>query len=339
MKRLIVHVLVGAGVLALAAGVLAQPATPSPPATTLRLISFPGGSNWPIWVAQDKGFLAREGLALEITPTPGSVFQMTNLIAGKFDIALTAIDNLVAYDEGQGEVPVPGTPDLFAFMGGNNSFLSLYVLPEIRSYGDLRGKELAVDAVSTGFAFVLQDMLAANGLKDGDYKLVPAGGTLQRWEALQKKQHAATLLNTPFDLLASAAGFKSLGRAIDLLHHYEGGVGAARRSWAQSHQNEVVGFIRAYVAAVGWLHDRANKTEAIAILRKRLAQMSPETAAQTYDVFFAASGGMHPKAALDAEGVRTVLKLRSKYGRPQKELTDPAKYYDLSYYERAMKAR
>jgi hypothetical protein len=34
------------------------------------------------------------------------------------------------------------------------------------------------------------------------------------------------------------------------------------------------------------------------------------------------------------EGIKTVLKLRSEYGQPKKELTDPSRCYDLSYYER-----
>ena len=101
----------------------------------------------------------------------------------------------------------------------------------------------------------------------------------------------------------------------------------------------MVGFIRAYVASLGWLYDRANRAEAIGILRQRLPHMSSEIAAKTYDIFFADSGGMDRTAALDVEGVRTVLKLRSKYARPKKELTDPAKYYDLGYYERATKGR
>ncbi len=37
------------------------------------------------------------------------------------------------------------------------------------------------------------------------------------------------------------------------------------------------------------------------------------------------------------EGVKTVLALRTKYGKPQKSLTDPAKYYDPGYYEEAMR--
>ena len=79
---------------------------------TVNVIVFPGGFNWPIWVAQAKGLFDRYGVEVKVTPTPNSTFQLTNLIEGKFDIAMTAIDNLVAYREGQGSA---SGPDLFAF--------------------------------------------------------------------------------------------------------------------------------------------------------------------------------------------------------------------------------
>jgi hypothetical protein len=46
--------------------------------------------------------------------------------------------------------------------------------------------------------------------------------------------------------------------------------------------------------------------------------------------------GFDPKAAIDLEGVRRVLTLRSEYGRPSKPLADPMKYLDLTYYDRAL---
>src|ERR1700682_6180463 len=102
----------------------------------VSVIVFPGGVNWPIWVAQEKGHFAKGGIEVKLTPTPNSVFQLTNLIEGKFDIGVTAIDNVVAYMEGQGEVPVSIQPDLFVSMGGDNALLSLasaYRLDEPRA--------------------------------------------------------------------------------------------------------------------------------------------------------------------------------------------------------------
>ena len=65
---------------------------------------------------------------MKITPTPNSVFQLTGLIQGRFGLGVTAIDDLIAYREGQGEAPVQG-PDLVAVMGGDNGFLRLISVP------------------------------------------------------------------------------------------------------------------------------------------------------------------------------------------------------------------
>src|SRR5947207_471479 len=152
-------------------------ASPQARAQTLQPVSvivFPGGFNWPIWIAQEKGYFAKGGIEVKLTNTPNSVFQLTNLIDGKFDIAITAIDNVIAYMEGQGEAPTATPPDLIAFMGGDNGFLSLVTVPDVKTYADLKGRTVTVDALTTGYAFVLFDMLKRNGLSQGDYKVEKA---------------------------------------------------------------------------------------------------------------------------------------------------------------------
>jgi ABC-type nitrate/sulfonate/bicarbonate transport system substrate-binding protein len=152
---------------------------------------FPGGFNWPIWVAQQKGYFAQNGIEVKLTNTPNSVFQLTGLIEGRFDIAMTAIDNVVAYMEEQGEAKVNRQPDIFAFMGGDNGFLSLVTVPEVKLYADLKGRTLSVDALTTGYAFVLLDLLERGGLKRSDFETVSAGGVLQRWDELKQKKQLA----------------------------------------------------------------------------------------------------------------------------------------------------
>jgi ABC-type nitrate/sulfonate/bicarbonate transport system substrate-binding protein len=302
----------------------------------VSVIVFPGGFNWPIWVGQDKGSFAANGIAVNLTPTPNSVFQLTSLIDGKFDIAMTAIDNVVAYMEGQGEAPVAGEPDLFAFMGGDNGFLSLVVAPEVKSFADLKGRTLSVDALTTGYAFVLLDLLERGGLTPGDYDIVKAGGVLERWEALRQNKHAGTMLITPFDIMAEGARFNVLQRAADVYGHYQGLVGATRRAWAEANRAKLTGYIRGYVAALDWLAVPANQDEAIAILRRNLPQMSEQLAAQAYGAL-APPKGFAPKARIDVDGVKRVLDLRSRYGAPQKSLRDPRKYYNGKYYEAALR--
>ena len=63
--------------------------------------------------------------------------------------------------------------------------------------------------------------------------------------------------------------------------------------------------------------------------------MTPELAAKAYDVYVNDKTGFFRRPIFDAEGAKTVLALRSKYGVPQKTLTDAARYYDTSYLEAA----
>jgi ABC-type nitrate/sulfonate/bicarbonate transport system substrate-binding protein len=301
----------------------------------IELIVFPGGFNWPVWIAEEKGFFARNAVAVKVTPTPGSAFQLTNLIDGKFDIAMTAIDNVIAYSEGQGAEPTKETPDLVVFMGGDNGFLRLISVPDVKAYDDLKGKQISVDALTTGYAFVLQELLAKGGLTPADYELVAAGGVLQRFQSLMEKKHAATLLISPFEVNAEAKGFTRLANAADVLGAYQGLVGATRRAWARERETDLVGFIRAHLAALDWLFEPANRAEAVAILRKNLPAMSEELAQKSYDILAHPAQGFARRAELDIPGIKTVLALRSKYATPPKPLADPAKYYDLQYYAKA----
>lgn len=303
---------------------------------SVNVIVFPGGFNWPIWVAQEKGLFAQNDIAVTLTLTPNSVFQLTGLIEGKFDIAMTGIDNLIAYREGQGEVDVLG-PDLFAFMGSDTAFLRLVTVPEVKSIADLRGKVVSVDARTTGFAFVLLEILERGGLKEPDYTIEKAGGVLQRFEALLEKKHAGTLLMTPFEVRAEAQGFNRLASAVDVLGRYQGLVGGARKAWADANRDTVVGYIRAWADAVDWLYDPTNVDEALAIFARNVPGIQPEIARAAHRLLLSPEEGFQKQASIDIEGVRTVLQLRSKYGVPKKSLTDPMKYYDPGFHAAAMR--
>jgi len=198
-----------------------------------------------------------------------------------------------------------------------------------------KGRTLSVDAMTTGYAFVLLDMLRRHGLNPGDYRVEKAGGVLARWQALQAHQHDGTMLLTPFDLLAKAAGFNVLEYAIDVYGHYQGPVGATRRAYGRDHRMALIGYIRGYLAGLGWLFDPGNAEAAAALLRKNLPQMSPSLAQQSYSALVSPTG-FASRAQIDLAGIRTVLELRSRYGEPRRVLADPAKYYDPQYYQAAL---
>src|SRR5262252_8242668 len=181
--------------LALARPALAQ----APSEVTVNV--FPGGFNWGIYVAQERGLFEKNGIRVTVQATPGSVAQMTGLSEGKFDIAMTAVDNIVAYVEGQGEAPIGPQSEFFAFMGSDTGFLSLVTAPDVKAIADLKGRTLSVDALTTGYAFVLFDILRRNGLGDGDYQVAKVGGMVQRFNALREHKQDGTMLSTPYNIL------------------------------------------------------------------------------------------------------------------------------------------
>jgi ABC-type nitrate/sulfonate/bicarbonate transport system substrate-binding protein len=303
----------------------------------VNVIVFPGGRNWPIWVAQERGLFSGRGIAVDVATTPGSVFQWTRLAMGYSNLAITLLDNVVAYREGQGEVPVL-VPDAMAVMAADIRVVpALVTLPEIKSYSDLRGRTLSVDAAATGFALVLVAMLEGGGLGKDDYELTRVGGVTERFETLKRREHAGGLFYPPFAGQLSALGFNILDTASGAVGAYQNHVVAVRRGWAERNRPQVVGFIRGFSDAVEWLYDPANRAEAFAIFERNSPQRGPDAAANAYAVLFDAKTGFARKGAFDADGIAQVLALRARYGTPNKRLGVSASYCDLSFLKQAMR--
>ena len=302
---------------------------------TVSMITFGGGYSLPAWVAQGQGFFAKHGIEVNITHTPNSVFLMKNLIEGKFDLTVTAMDNLVAYQEEQGEADYEGQCDLVAFMGVDDSFQSLMASPDIKSVADLRGKKIAVDALTTGYAFILREMIARAGMTDADVTYERTGGGPMRLKAMLDGNYAAGLLATPLDRIAADQGFTRLGTARDLLGRYQGRTGFAQRAWIRNNEAAVIGFMRGYRDAMNWLYDRGNRDAAAGLLMRNDASVTPELAQLSLDILLDEKGGFWRDLALDLEGIRTVLALRTRFGVPQKTLTDPLRYIDLDLHRKA----
>lgn len=297
----------------------------TPPTVRLAIISE-GLNTWPLYVALDKGFFPREGVNVEVTLTRFSAKQLQALKSGGFDIGFQQCDHVVrAVEEGC---------DLFMFMAlAHAPELSLVVAPGIRSFGDLKGKIIAVDGARSGYALLLRRLLAEKGLKDGDYVFSEIGGSRERHDALRDGSAAASLLNPPFDRNLFAAGCGSLGTTAQYFPTYTGSIAAARRSWAQANGPALVAFIRGMNAAFAWLRDPAHKQEAIDILRSRL-DLDAKAAAEAFDECV-----RRPRPEIRQEGLRQVIDVVWDAEGLKPPKGDPARYMDLTYYERANQAR
>src|SRR5689334_20096668 len=146
-------------------------AAPALAQTQLKVKMFPGAQSLPALAAQQNHLFERHGLKVDILFTANSDEQRAGLAKGEFEIAQAAVDNAVAMVELAKE-------DVVIVTGGDSSMNEFIVQPDVRSFKDLKGHTLLVDALNTAYALQLKKILLINGLKEGvDYKLNPIGGT------------------------------------------------------------------------------------------------------------------------------------------------------------------
>jgi ABC-type nitrate/sulfonate/bicarbonate transport system substrate-binding protein len=298
----------------------------------LRLIQFRAGYNLPVHVGIEMGHFARQGLSVEVAYTPGSVYLIEGLKTGKFEIAHTAADDVIADIETSGD---DGGSDFFLFMGIFGGLLSLVSLPEIQDIGALRGKSLAVDARTTGFVFILEKMLRSKGFGPEDYQLVDVGGLETRYRALLEWRCAATLLTPPYVGDALEAGCHLLARGDEIIPVYQATCGATRQAWARENGDLLVRYIRAYIESTRWCFYLNNRAACLKLLMKH-NRIKRSSAEKTLDALLDSKNGLHPNAELNLPGVAAVLELRAEMGHLQRPLPSPEKYVDLSYYRKAV---
>jgi ABC-type nitrate/sulfonate/bicarbonate transport system substrate-binding protein len=300
--------------------------------TLLRVKMFPGAQALPVIAAASQGIFERHGLKVEVLFTVNSQEQRDGLASGDFQIAQAAVDNAVAMVELAGK-------DVVIVTGGDSSMNELFVQPDVRTYADLRGQTLLVDAPNTAYALQLKKILLVNGLKEGaDYKINPIGGTALRLKGMREnKEYKAAMLNPPFSIAAKAAGLKSMGRAADLLGAYQATGTFVMRDWAKANGDTLERYIAGFIEGVRWTVAPANKDAAIKLLAERL-KVTPEAAAQTWQLMTDPKFGLARDGRFDMQGFRNVLALRAEIegswgGKPP----PPERYIDLSYYDNALK--
>jgi ABC-type nitrate/sulfonate/bicarbonate transport system substrate-binding protein len=298
--------------------------------TLLRVNAFPQAKTLPLHAGIAKGIFERRGLKIELQLTENSRSQRDGLAAGTSDVVHSAVDNALAMIE-------IGKHDVVIVTGGDSGMNEFFVQGEVKSFADMRGRTLVVDAPDTAYALQAKKILAQNGLKDGtDYKVKPVGAGVYRFKAMvESKDNAAAILNLPFTVQAEQLGMKSLGRTIDLLlGPYQAGGIFVMRGWARDHAAVLERYIAAFVEALRWTRDPANRAENIALLMEKL-KISSEEAERTYELLMDPGFGFTPDARFDLEGFNNALALRAEIegGKP----AAPERYIDLGYYERALK--
>lgn len=274
-------------------------------------------------VARARGAFAANGLDVEVMTTPNSTDQMRGLSKGSWPIVSTAFDNVLGWSGREGAEIVA------VAQVAQGITLPIYVRPEIKSWDELYGKPLAVDAVDTAYALVLRRVLLAHGLEmgRGDYQLVPKGATGHRLESMIQGETFAGVLNPPWDAKAAAAGMVRLADHREVLPDYPGGVYAVGRMWAAAHRDVLRKFLGAWNQALEWARDEKNHEDVIKLLARE--EKSDEKGAARKLAQLPSSG------RLNLPGLQCVLDLRVMFGLTPLMGDALHKYCDESFYREA----
>jgi ABC-type nitrate/sulfonate/bicarbonate transport system substrate-binding protein len=287
-----------------------------------------------ILAAVERGFLTAENIRVELNIVTDSPTLMRNLIGGRYDLILNNADNVIAWAEGQGADPKPN--DFVIFLGGHQGLKQkLVALSSVNGFADLKGKVLAVDAPTTGFAIVMVSILKQHGLEiNRDYTLKMFGNTTKRADALGRGEAWAGMMGMSDDEI-ERRGFKVLARAEDYVTHYARGLGATRRRWANENEALLVRFIRAMVRATDWVMDEKNREDVVKLLLPENKNSRAE-AEEAYEETLSPRFGLTPRGRIDIEGIRTILELRAAAGLMKPPVPKPGKYVDERFYKKAI---
>ena len=161
-------------------------------------------SHTPLWVAQDRGLFAKQGLVTEPIFFGAGPPAMQALVAGDLDIVITSAPNVVN--------PRLGGADLVMILSIIPTFIDHIIsAANITTVEQLRGKTGSVNRAGSISDMGLKLSLKRLGIDpDKDVKIVPAGGNPERLASISRGLTQFTIMNEPFIKEAERLGFRDL---------------------------------------------------------------------------------------------------------------------------------
>ncbi len=245
---------------------------------TVGVVGSASALIWLYYIAHDKGFFEKEGLAIDLVSVSSSADAIRQLTGGSLQILIGGglIDPIRAAAKGSSVAiaRIEGQSPPYALMGRRG----------LTGLKDLKGKTVSVGGATDITKVYVERMIATVGLKSGDLDFVYAGATAPRFAALQSGAVDAAIVAPPYNFAGAAAGLPNLGNVADLVKDLPFSGDQVDTRWAAANPATAKKFLSAYSRAIGWFYDEKNEQEAIDILIKN-AKATPDDAKQSYAFF------------------------------------------------------
>jgi ABC-type nitrate/sulfonate/bicarbonate transport system substrate-binding protein len=281
-----------------------------------------------VYVALARGLFAEQGLDVESTifSDPGTASRA--FVSGGVDFGNIGLDYMIrAAEQTNNNVAVVAGQE-------HRSTFALISTADAPTFAALRGQVMAVVGPNDGTTLLLKRMLAANGLRDGDYDMQVVGGTPNRVAAMQAGVAKAGMIAPPAFFTLVDQGMNLLGRSADYVSEYAFSNHMVRRDWAERNQDTVVRYLAAIVKADRWIADPANKEPGVAILADA-TRTSPEAARRTWEYAIEQLDSHVHDGEVSLDGVAAIIDQLGSIGDLPQPLPPPSRYVDLRYLDQA----
>jgi NitT/TauT family transport system substrate-binding protein len=282
-------------------------------------------NNLPIYVAQDKGFFAKENIFVEAVVLNASTLAIPVLIAGSTQLsASSAMTTIRAVEKGAALKIVGGLT--------NAPVYDLYAGTKYKSFKDLKGASIGVSGLITSDTVIMKEMLKANGLEyPRDYSLRAMGSMPDRFLAIQTGNIAAGILSPPYTFGADEAGLINLGATAKYTPNFVQTVFNVRADWAQEKKALLVRFLRAILRANQWIHTQKEDTVRIIVKRFKYNEKYSEASWR----YYIGINAIPKDGEINAKGMDKVLQLLTEDGTLTAPLPKAEKYVDMSFLAEA----
>ena len=312
IKRLSIIMLVLAISLSLGSRVFAQ--------ERLRL-AWAGFSptNSPIWVIEDRKLLQKMGVQPEIIAISASPTVLQALLANEIEAASISVTTLTSSRlAGADTVMIVGIVPTFVD--------HIASLSSITAVEQLKGKTAGVNRLGSTSDLGLRLALRKLGIEpDKDVKIIPTGGTAERFAALSKGITQFTIIPEPFLTEGEKKfGFRNLYNISDLkIPFWWNGI-LSREGIVKAKRPLLLKLARAMVEAMHII--KTDKEYAKSLFKKNLGVADPEGLERAYKDY----SSVFPEVPYPTpDGVKTMLDDLARTN-PKAAAADPKTFVDPS---------
>jgi len=275
-------------------------------------------TNSPVWVIEDRKLLQKQGVTPEILAINASPTVLQALLANEIEAASISVTTLTSSR-------LAGA-DTVMILGVVPTFVDHIVsLSNITAVEQLKGKTAGVNRLGSTSDLGLRLALKKLGIDpEKDVKIIPTGGTAERFAALSKGITQFTIIPEPFLTQAEKLGFRNLFNISDLkIPFWWNGI-LSRESIVKTKRPLMLKLVRAMVEAIHII--KTEKEYAKEIFKKNLGVNDPEGLERAYKDY---SNAFPEVPYPNPEGVKTMLDdLAPK--NPKAASADPKTYVDMS---------